>query len=145
MADFADLVGAWAAETEARLLRVFRVSVGDLGSEMVRTRTNGGTLPHLTGNLMRSLLLSTSSMPNVVAGQDRFAGADVGAAAAQLKIADVAYLGYQAAYARRMNYGFVGQDSLGRTYNQEGNFFVERAAAMWPQIVAAAADKVKGS
>lgn len=31
------------------------------------------------------------------------------------------------AYAMRQNYGFVGTDRLGRTYNQPGFFFMEKA------------------
>jgi len=42
-----------------------------------------------------------------------------------------------------MNYGFVGQDSLGRTYNQAGFGFAEDAASKWPAIVAAEAAKLK--
>jgi hypothetical protein len=45
------------------------------------------------------------------------------------------YLGVQAIYAPRQNYGFVGTDSLGRTYNQSGAFFVEGAGAKWEQFV----------
>ena len=60
---------------------------------------------------------------------------DVGAAVALLSLGDVISLGYQAIYARRQNYGFVGQDSLGRNYNQQGAHFVEHAASLWPQMV----------
>lgn len=142
---FADQVGDWAKETDARLTRVFRVSVGDLASELARTKANGGNLPHLTGNLMRSLLMSTSAMPRTADTEKLFAGIDPGAAAASLRLGDTVWLGFQAAYARRMNYGFVGEDSLGRTYNQEGNHFVERAALMWPAIVNGAVAKVRGA
>lgn len=144
MGSFADQVGAWAAETEERLERVWQTAVADLATEMARTRNNGGTLPHKTGNLMNSLLGSTAKMPNVDPDPEaKFAGMDAGAFAALLKLGDEAYLGYQAVYARRMNFGFVGQDSAGRTYNQTGFGFVERAAAMWPQIVREAAEKVR--
>lgn len=43
---------------------------------------------------------------------------------------------YTAAYAARMNYGFAGTDSLGRSYNQAGRRFVDLAAQQWPRIVA---------
>lgn len=144
MPGFADQAGAWARESERRMTRVFQVSVGDLASEMTRTKANGGNLPHVTGNLMRSLLLSSSAMPTVKPSDELFAGVDVGAAAVQLRLGDTAYLGFQAAYARRLNNGFVGTDAAGRTFNQEGNHFVERAALKWPAIVAKAVAKVKG-
>jgi len=42
-----------------------------------------------------------------------------------------------------MNYGFVGTDSLGRTYNQTGFGFVDAVAQRWPQIVIQAEAKVR--
>jgi hypothetical protein len=54
------------------------------------------------------------------------------------------YIGWQAAYSRRLNYGFAGEDSLGRTYNQSGYGFAEAAAAKWPQIVQEQAMKMRG-
>lgn len=47
------------------------------------------------------------------------------------------YVTNGAAYARRLEYGFVGPDSLGRVYNQKGRFYVTRAAKRWPAIVKA--------
>jgi hypothetical protein len=38
-------------------------------------------------------------------------------------------------YAKRLEYGFVGTDSLGRYYNQPGRFFVTDTCKRWPQIV----------
>ncbi|WP_053554195.1 hypothetical protein [Sphingopyxis sp. 113P3] len=55
-----------------------------------------------------------------------------------------AYVGWQAIYSARVNYGFVGEDSLGRTYNQSGNGFAERVAAKWPAIVKEQAAKMGG-
>lgn len=141
MPSFAEQVGAWAAETDRRLLAVWHQSVIILAQEMIRTKSDGGALPKITGNLARSILAQIGSMPRVSEGQ--FAGVDVGAAVAQSLLGSEIYIGFQAAYARRMNYGFVGMDSLGRNYNQQGNFFVERAVAMWPQIVTRAVDAVK--
>ena len=61
---------------------------------------------------------------------------------ANIKPGDTVYIGYQAKYSRRLNYGFVGTDSLGRTYNQSGYGFAEAAAAQWPAIVARQAAKM---
>jgi hypothetical protein len=49
-----------------------------------------------------------------------------------------------AAYAMRIEYGFVGEDSLGRYYNQKGRYFVTRNVARWPEVVAAEAKKIWG-
>lgn len=142
---FSDQVSDWCRESERRMERAFQVSVGDLATEMARTKPNGGTVPVDTGNLARSLLGSKSAPPKTGDADEEYAGFDPGAFAAGLKLGQTAYLGYQAAYARRMNYGYVGTDSLGRTYDQKGNYFVERAVTMWPFIVAAAAAKVRGT
>jgi len=127
--------GQWARETKERLLAVFRASGQELANEMTRTRANGGNVPVKTGNLARSLLAQKGAPPRQGAPGVRFAGFDIGPVLLSLQPGDTLFLGYQANYARRMNYGFVGQDSLGRTYNQAGFGFVERAAAKWPQIV----------
>lgn len=141
---FADQVGDWTRETTQRMERVLQVSVGDLATEMARSRDNGGTLPWVTGNMGRSLLGSKSGMPEVGEPDQQFAGFDPGAFAASLRLGDTGYLGYQAVYARRQNYGFVGTDSLGRSYDQKGAYFVERAVTMWPFLVSAAVIKVRG-
>jgi len=143
MAGFADSVGAWAAETEARLTAVWRGSIDMLAEEMALPRGAGGRLPHLTGNLMNSLLASTAGMPAQGGPDAKYAGSNVGTVTATLGLEQTVWLGFQANYARRQNYGFVGQDALGRTYNQEGSHFVEYAVQMWPVIVGLVAEDVK--
>jgi hypothetical protein len=80
---------------------------------------------------------STSQSPS--------AGGNVGAVTATLPLTQPVWLGYQAAYARRQNYGFVGADALGRVYNQPGSYFVEGAIANWQQIVARAARELQNA
>lgn len=143
MGQFADTVDAWAKETEQRMTAVWRQSIDDLADHMNTTRDNGGRLPKLTGNLMRSLLASTSAMPATGEPDAKYSGQDVGLVTAGLQLDQTVWLGYQAIYARRLNYGFVGEDSLGRTYNQAGAHFVEAAIADWPNIVRMAVSKIK--
>lgn len=145
MGSFSDICGDWANESEARLLAVFRRAVELLADELMTTRANGGKLPHVTGNLMRSLLAQIGSMPSQGSAEERFAGADVGVIVAQALLGDDIYLGYQANYARRINYGFNGTDALGRSYNQEGAHFVEYAIEMWPILVELAAEEIRSS
>ena len=54
---------------------------------------------------------------------------------ARADLADTVVIGMQAGYAARMNFGFVGPDSLGRVYNQSGSHYMERAVNMWPELV----------
>ena len=56
--------------------------------------------------------------------------------AGRMKAGDIAQFGWGADYAARQNYGFVGEDSLGRTYNQQGKHFLEGATMQWQTIVA---------
>ncbi len=82
-------------------------------------------------------------MPKISTGTSF--GGNVGAVTATLRIDQAVWIGYQAGYARRQNYGFVGADSLGRDYNQSGSYFVEGAIANWQQIVVRAAKEMQDS
>src|SRR5690606_1551318 len=143
MASFAESVGSWASATEKRLSAVHKRAIEKLALEMTRTRAEGGNVPVDTGNLYRSLLASTTAMPKTAEGP--FPGSNVASVVATLRLNDTIWLGFQASYARRINFGFVGADALGRVYNQPGNHFVERAIAMWPQIVSEAVEEVKSN
>lgn len=140
---FSASVDQWASKSKERLDAVYARSVELLGEDLAKTRNEGGRLPFLTGNLARSLLASKTAMPNIADGP--FSGDNIGLVAATLKSSETVWIGYQANYAARQNYGFIGQDSLGRTYNQQGAHFVEHAVAQWPQIVVKAVTEVKGS
>lgn len=137
---FSASVGQWASESPQRIEAVYRRSVELLSEEMTRTRGNGGRMPFKTGNLARSLLASTEAMPKT--SEVLSAGSNVGVVTATLRLDQVIFLGFQAAYARRREFGFVGADSLGRVYNEAGAHFVTGAIAEWPQIVAQAVQEV---
>ena len=141
--NFASTVGAWAAQSEARIAAVHRRAVELLGEEMAKTKPQGGRVPFLTGNLARSILASTEGMPSTKGGD--FPGSNVGLVASGLQPGQAVWIGYQANYARRMNYGFVGEDSTGRSYNQAGNHFVEGAISMWEDLVKQAAEELQSS
>lgn len=63
--------------------------------------------------------------------------------AAQFSLGDTLDARWTASYALRIELGFSGTDSLGRSYNQEGRHFVGQNAAKWPQFVKANAMKYK--
>lgn len=140
---FAAQVGKWASQTEARLTAVRRRSIELLGDEMARTKANGGRVPFQTGNLYRSLVASTSGMPKISTGP--FSGGSIGAVTATLNNNQPVWLGYQAAYARRREFGFIGADSLGRVYNDSGDYFVTGAIANWENIVRQAEKEMQTS
>ncbi|EJU14119.1 hypothetical protein LH128_05153, partial [Sphingomonas sp. LH128] len=72
-----------------------------------------------------------------------------------IKPGETVYIGWTAAYARRMNFGYVGTDSAGRYYgsaqavittgysNRSGYGFAEAAAAKWPAILAEQVAKLR--
>lgn len=138
---FSAQIGVWVAKTEARAQAAYRRSVELLAEEMVRTKPQGGRVPFQTGSLARSLLASTQGALKISNGP--FIGSNVGAVTATLSLKQPIWLGYQAAYARRQNYGFVGADKLGRIYSQPGSYFVEGAIAAWPHLVSQAAAEIK--
>lgn len=135
MADFTSQVSAWVRETEARMAAVFRESAQRVISDMQ------GRVPVDTGFLKSSLQVSTTAPVPADRSPDAGGVAAYNPTAATLAIAgaeigDTLFASYSAVYAPRINYGFVGTDALGRTYNQAGRHFVELAAQRWPAIVA---------
>jgi hypothetical protein len=130
----------WAGTSVAGLTALLRNSVQALATEASTTIPNGGRVPVKTGNLARSVVVD--NQPPQVTNALAVGGFSLGIAA--IKPGDTVYIGWQAEYSRRLNYGFVGADSLGRVYNQSGYGFAEATAAKWPEIVAAQGAKMRG-
>ena len=139
---FSQYVNSWCEQSEARMLAVFKRAVELLADELTYGRQNGGRVPWVTGNMARSLTGALNSIVMTSAAETPPSG-DAGAAIAMASLGDVIMLGYQAIYARRVDGGFVGQDSLGRNYNVEGANFVAYAATQWPVMVALAAEEIQ--
>jgi hypothetical protein len=118
--------------------------------EIRHGRHLGGNTPWVTGNMVRSILSELNSIVQVKPGGDDGSGnftgkpGQVEAQAALMGPDDVISIGFQAIYAARVNYGFVGADSLGRNYNQEGAHFLEAAIAKWPECVMKASEELFG-
>lgn len=130
----------WAGISEAILTGVLRNSVQGLANEAAKTIPNGGRVPVKTGNLARSVVVDNKppQIIDVLATQQDFSLGVAG-----IKPGDTIYIGYTARYSRRLNYGFTGTDSLGRTYAQAGYGFAEATAAQWPAIVEAQASRLR--
>jgi len=132
---FAAQVSEWAKAEIEREEAVFQTAAQEVANEVRTPVAEGGRMPLKTGNLRRSLMASTADMPTVQEGKTEFQDNGIELVIADARLGDTVYLGFQAAYAARMNYGFVGADSLGRTYNQAGFGFVDAVAQRWQQIV----------
>jgi len=139
-------VKGWANRTKARQVAIFKIAVQKVVDDMLLTIPKSGNMPIDTGNLRRSLKASTANMPQTVSDSEfQFADGfgEVEFTIAGASAGDTLYLGFQAAYARRMEHGFQGTDSLGRTYNQAGFAFVGQAALNWQKFVDEAVRETK--
>ena len=138
-------VRKWAKECEENALATTQRAALDFRDALLEET------PIDTGNLRSSLVLglngNTPQGPhNAYMGDDNEARAR--AVVASMGVGDRVSFDYLAPYADRLNYGFVGQDSLGRYYNQAGRFWIQKVGNDWNKILRRAAtelwDKTRG-
>lgn len=146
--DFSATVDAWVAQTRERMAAVVRTARQDVVDVMQTPVASGGAMPVKLGFLRASLVAGPEDQPpalteNKAKASVTYNAGEVGLVIANSDVGDNMAVFYTARYARRVNYGFTGEDSLGRTYNQKGAMFVELAAQQWPRIVEEAAAKAK--
>ena len=138
MSTFSAQVRAFNAKAKRNFSMVHRSAVQKLYQGVVEDT------PILTGNARRSWALSTTAMPQITGGEFS-APPDIGLSIATMPAGTPVYIGAQAVYVPRLNYGFTDTDSLGRSYNQSGRMFVERNAERWQEYVDQAAREVGAS
>ena len=127
----------WTKKTEKRIDAVLKDATQSVVAVAQQTKAKGGRMPVDTGNLRNSL---QSSVAGGAMGEGASSYILV---AAGMKGGDLATFTWTAEYARRVNNGFTGADSLGRNYSQVGAHFVEGAVDQWPAIVRASIAKAK--
>jgi hypothetical protein len=122
----------WHEKTQATLLAIARQSAFELAERVVVAT------PVDTG------FLRGSWQPSI-GGPAKFGGGAfvIAAVVQQIKLGDVFMLRNNAAYAMRIEFGFVGTDKLGRHYNQKGRYMVTDNCAKWKTIVADIARQLK--
>lgn len=135
MGTFSDQVLKFNTEAKENSSLILRTAVDSLHKEIARPKSQGGNLPFDTGNLGRSVEVSTVAFPEVDQTEIEYTPQDVSFMINGVEYGEPVYIGVRAVYGPRMNYGFVGEDNLGRNYNQAGNYFVERGGQMWPSLV----------
>lgn len=140
---FAATISEWGRAEMERAEAIFQDAAQTVANEVRTPAASGGRLPLDTGNLRRSLMASTAEMPTVKPEQEVFSDSGIEMVIAGAELGGTVWLGFQASYAARQNFGFVGTDSLGRVYNQAGFGFVDAVAQRWPQIVAASEAKIR--
>lgn len=125
---------------ELTKLQIRRVVVDSLYDVLEGAQTSakgitaGGTLkegniPVVSGDLINSLAVEINGSLGP-RGQGSYA-----VAIANYNIGDYMRFGWTIEYAMRVENGFTGTDSEGRTFNQSGWHFVSYNAAKWPRIV----------
>lgn len=139
---FLQSVNKWTKQTKERSEEAFKMGVLDFALELDQTA------PYDTGNLRSSLVAGINgaipqgphgAFGSVYNDQRLLSVID------QLKLGDRITLVYLAPYARRLEYGFTGQDSLGRFYNQPGRFWISAAGQKYRSIMRSAASRLRNS
>ena len=125
----------WAQQAIRKVKAAPQIIVDEMANTMTQYVTVGGLTPVDTGNLSRSVTISFSPIKADPEGYHAPQRQNFDYVARRMPPDSTAYIGYRARYAWRVNYGFVGQDSLGRTYNQAGRAFLEGYVSQWPQVV----------
>ena len=130
--DFSRTIAQWVQQQQAALQGVMRQSIAQLCDDVIE-----GTEVE-TGNLRKQWQPSWGAPALSLVDDSHDPSRQLSVVLARWPEGQtgVFYMTNNAAYAMRMEYGFVGPDSLGRVYNQKGDFNVTNNIARWPIIVA---------
>lgn len=148
-ANFADQVKAFTDKVKLRNEAIFKTSAARVLEQASITEGNGGKMPVMDGFLVNSSMASLEGVPS---GQsepekDKTYSAPVNEDPAltflKMKVGDTVTVGWSAAYAMRMEYGYSGKDSLGRTYDFQGKGFLRAEVQKWDATVAAVTEEIK--
>lgn len=113
----------------------FRETAQRVMEEANKPESQGGKMPVDTGFLRNSVAASHSGMPRTGSGP-------VELVIATTRLDQPLWIGWTAAYARRMEYGYMGTDGAGRSYSVRGKGFMRSATQQWRSIGEAAARDV---
>lgn len=149
-ARFSKQVEEFGIRAKRDITKVFHVATARLVEEMQKTSAEGGHLPFKEGYLRASLVITINSAPPIPdkTKKDATTSYNFNALVRQInrsKIGDRVTASYTMIYARRLEYGFTGTDSLGRAYNQPPRAFARLAAQKWKGIVSDVASEVKAA
>lgn len=140
---FADQVRAVCEKAKQDMAQVVVETIQDINEEIVRAT------PVKFGNLRGHWTASLGAPAAGTSGQADRQGAGtvakLNAVVAGLEMGQTYYAVNGAPYAARLEYGFVGADSLGRTYNQPPRAFVRTTMARAGQIAEEALARIRGN
>jgi len=150
MAEFVAQIDKWIAANQERMRAVKNASIQRVIEIAQEPVGGGGNMPVDTGFLRASLQVAVGNVqftPREPPPEGRTSYAwmpeEVSLVLANAPLEASISCGWLAVYGRRVEYGFSGTDSLGRTYNQQGRAFLRRAAQRWPQFVDAASAELR--
>lgn len=145
---FAASIASFRDLTKTQMQAVLSESIQDVMDEAQTPVANGGRMPVDDGHLINSVVtelngtqIGTTALAEDLSGSA--SGANIALLVAGIEPGDTARIGWAAAHAMRQHEGFVGEDSLGRTYNQQGKHWVDGAAANWPAHIEKNAKRLK--
>lgn len=133
---FANQVKAFTGKAKMRQEAIFKTSAARVLERASVPKAQGGRMPVDTGFLVNSSRASLEGAPT----SESF---DPPLAFSKMSVGDTVTVGWTAAYALRMEHGFVGKDKLGRTYAQQGNGFLRSQVQNWMFIVQEVTEEVK--
>lgn len=148
---FADQVGAFVAKSQGLMRAAYQESAQEVIERAQTPKAKGGNMPVKDGFLrnsgqgtLNSPATAATKKPKGYSSVDWTAD-EVVLVINRAELTDTIFFVWTAEYAARMEYGFVGQDSLGRNYNQSGNGFLRLAVQQWPQIVERVGKRIEKS
>ena len=133
---FTASIANWEKKTLALQRKIAVASVLDVINDAQKPVAKSGFMPVDTGNLRNSITMELNASEVSKGNGDEPSGdTAIILAITKFEIGDIIAINWTAPYAMRINYGFSGEDSLGRTYNYTGTMFRDKAAAKWQNIV----------
>lgn len=134
-ARWATKIDQWVEATEKRKNAVFR----DATQRIIDIMQS--TVPVKDGFLRASLVVAVNSPPPAADkkkgdSSNVYNPAAIQAAISKAVAGDRIVAAYTMVYARRLEFGFTGVDSLGRNYNQPARGWARLAAQQWAEVVA---------
>lgn len=151
--DFGEQVKKWVTKAEKRYRATTKTAVKNVVNDAQTPKGKGGNMPVITSFLRGSLVAAVGEMPSGATKPNKGdestpanetqegSGFAYALALWEPNAEEVFYVGWSAAYARRIEYGFDGTDSLGRKYKQQGSGFLRLATQNWDEHVKKAARK----
>ena len=136
---------AWREKANGGMVALARQSIYDICVNVVLDTPvdtgflRGGWQPNI-GGILDALGKGSQGFDKGGA----MATAAVGLKMVDLEVGDTFYMTNRTAYALRLEFGFVGEDSLGRHYNQAGRYYVTNNVARWQLVVEHRAKQIWG-